>query len=135
MYSLVSNGAVLLMTQAERDKIRGSAKKTLSDGLWKVQSRIEEARDHTALNTRSMRTSGLSSGAVHLFGGIHDPGERHRSRHASSRGERGGSKGLHRRGQLARGAMFLARAKTFAKTAKRTSQGYVDNLISTAETT
>jgi len=33
LYSLVSNGAVLLMTQAERDKIRGSAKRRFRTSL------------------------------------------------------------------------------------------------------
>jgi hypothetical protein len=135
LYSLVRDGEVITITTAEYDKIRASAQKTLRDGLRKVRQKAEDARLQYGAQHEIDEDQWFVSGAVRLFGGIHDPGEEIAQNLRFATVNADTAQVFIERGQLARAAMFFGQSERFATIAKKASQAYVDNVISTAETT
>jgi hypothetical protein len=135
LYSLVRDGEVITITAAEYDKIRASAQKTLRDGLRKVRQKAEDARLQYGAQHEIDEDQWFVSGAVRLFGGIHDPGEEIAQNLRFATVNADTAQVFIERGQLARAAMFFGQSERFAIIAKKASQAYVDNVISTAETT
>ena len=135
LYTLVRGREVLTITQDEYNKIRASAQKTLLDGLRKVRTKTEDAQLQYDAQHKIDEDQWIVSGAVRFFGGIDDPGGSIRQNVLFATYYAAAAQAFIERGQLVRGAEFFAKSEIFATTAKKTSQAYVDNLISTAETT
>jgi hypothetical protein len=135
MYALVGGGEVVMITQDEYNKIRASAQKTLIDGLRKVRRKTEDAQNQYDAQHKIDEDQWFVSGAVRLFGGIKDPGESVRQNVRFATVNADAAQVMIEHGHLVRGAEFFSKSEVFATTAKKTSQAYVDNVISTAETT
>jgi len=135
LYTLVGDGEVFTFTQDEYNKIRASAQKTLLDGIRRARSKAEDAEDQYNAQHTIDRDQWFVSHAVRFFGGIEDPGESVRQNVRFARANANAAQVFAERGQLVRGAMFFAQSAKFATIAKQTSQTYVDQVISTAETT
>ena len=135
LYTLVQDGQALEITQAEYDKIRASARQSLLEGLRKVRRRTEEAQTQYDAQHKIDEDQIIVSGIVRFVGGIKDPGESIRGNTRLATVTANAAQTFIERGELVHAAEFLAKGERFAINAKTSSQGYVDNVISTAEVT
>ena len=135
LYSLVYEGKILLMTSSEYEQIRASARQMMSDNLRKVRTKAADAEYQYLTQLEINQDQWFVSGVVRFFGGISDPGESIRQNTRFARANADAAQALVERGGLVRGAEFFAQSEVFATLAKKASQAYVNDLISTAETT
>jgi hypothetical protein len=135
LYTLVQDGQAIEITQAEYDKIRASARQSLLEGLRKVRRKTEDAQTQYNAQHKIDEDQYIVSGIVRFVGGINDPGESIRGNTKLATLYANAAQTLIERGELVRAAKLLAKSERFAINAKTSSQGYVDNVISTAEVT
>jgi hypothetical protein len=135
LYTLVRDGKVLTITQEEYDKIRGAVQKILQDRLRRVRQKAEDAQNEYDAQKKINEDQYIVSGLVHFFGGIDDPGTYIVQNVLFARVNADAAQVLIERMQLKRAAEFFTNSEKFATIAKKTSKAYVDDLISTAETT
>jgi hypothetical protein len=135
MYAIIHNGKVIYITQEEYEKIRGTAKKNLQDGLRRVLNKADDAVNQYNAQAKVNREHPIVSGVVHFFGGIDNPSavisQSVRRANLYARAAEAQIQLMH----FKRGAEFFAGSEKFAKIAKSASQAYVDEVISTGETT
>lgn len=135
LYTLVRDGELLVLTQEEYNKIRGAAQKTLLDRLGNVRQKADGAQYQYDEQRKINEDQYIVSGLVHFFGGIDDPGVDIARNVSIATVNANAAQVFIERGQLKRGAEFFTTSELFATIAKKTSQAYKDNLISTAGTT
>ncbi len=135
LYVLARGADVLTITQDEYNKIRAAATKTVMDGLRKVRDRADAATSQYEAQHKIDEDQWIVSHTVRFFGGIKEPGEAVRQNVRFATANANAAQAMLEHGHLVRAAEFLAKSETFAATAKKTSQAYVDNVISTAGTT
>ncbi|UQX88121.1 DUF4157 domain-containing protein [Jatrophihabitans telluris] len=134
-FVIVRDGQVLLITAEEHSRIRAGAVKSMQDGLVKIARRADDAEAQYAAQHQINSDQYIVSGAVHLFGGIKDPGEAVTQDVRTARINAKTARVFIDRGELARAAEFFSTSERYAGAAKQLSSAYVRDLISTAETT
>jgi hypothetical protein len=138
LYTLVRDREALTLTQEEYNQIRGNAQKILLDQLRHVRQMAEDAqelyKEQKKVNTDTMMDRGISW-TLEFFGGIDDPGSDIAQNVQFATVNANAAQALIEYGQLRRGAEFFTTSEHFATITKKASRAYVDNLISTAEST
>jgi hypothetical protein len=135
MYVLERDGEVLTITQDEFNQIHASARKTLLSGLRLLRGKAEYAQNQYDAQHKIDEDQWFVSGAVRLFGGIKDPGDEVRQNVRYAMANASASQAMLEQGRLLRAAEFFTKCERFATAGKKLSQAYVDNVISTADTT